>query len=84
MHSTFLANFCFYLTIVVFLLYHAVFWLWQAPYLSENVGVLMPIIFQLLIGLAMWNLMVTSCTDPGIIPAASGEEARFNESTCSE
>nr|XP_022907417.1 palmitoyltransferase ZDHHC18 [Onthophagus taurus] len=55
------------------------FFIFDCPYLAENVTIFIPIIGAVLFLFTMSALLRTSLTDPGIIPRATQDEAAYVE-----
>src|SRR5699024_5440704 len=69
-------NFFFYLCVLLLGGTNGSFLYFDGPYLIEHVHVLVVIISQVNFALVVVTLLVTACTDPGILTAATDEEAQ--------
>ena len=69
----------FYLTLFLIVTTSTIFFVYDCPFLSDQLSPVIPIVAALLFLFVMSNLFKTSFSDPGIIPRATRAEAMANE-----
>jgi len=69
----------FYFTLVLIIGTMALFFGFDAPYLANNLSIVVPIVAGVLTIFVLACLLRTSCCDPGIIPRATAAEAAETE-----
>ncbi|RWS27914.1 putative palmitoyltransferase ZDHHC14-like isoform X2 [Leptotrombidium deliense] len=69
----------FYFTVSLLVFTTTLFFVFDCPYLSREVSPAIPIVGALLAFFSLVTLLRTSCTDPGVIPRATADEAAYLE-----
>ena len=69
----------FYLTLGLVLVTSTIFFIWDCPYLGQQVSPAIPVVAAVLFLFVVSNLFKTAFSDPGIIPRATRAEAMENE-----
>ncbi|KAI1286949.1 Palmitoyltransferase ZDHHC14 [Halotydeus destructor] len=69
----------FYFTVILLVLTCTLFFVFDCPYLAEEVSLAIPIAAGILFIFVLATLFRTSFTDPGVIPRATADEAAYIE-----
>ncbi len=77
----FTANLYFYLTVVLISTLNGCYLYFDSAFLVEHIGISVTLFFQLNFLITLLSLFSTACTDPGILPPSTDDEARYLERT---